>query len=60
MATNPKAVEAKNKGNAFFKDGRHAEAIKAYSEAIALEPNDHVGVSLLFILAQIAMLNLIF
>jgi len=40
-STNPKAVEAKNRGNTLFKEGRHNEAIQAYSEAIRLDPNDY-------------------
>jgi len=40
MANKAAAAEAKNKGNAAFKENRHQEAIKHYSEAIRLDPAD--------------------
>jgi cytochrome c-type biogenesis protein CcmH/NrfG len=42
MANKAKAQEAKNRGNAAFKENRHQEAVAAYSEAIKLDPSDHV------------------
>ena len=37
-----KAVEAKNRGNTFFAANKHAEAAAAFSQAIALDPTEHV------------------
>lgn len=37
-----KAVEVKNKGNQAFSAGKYKEAIEFYTEAIKLDPADHV------------------
>lgn len=37
-----RAQESKNLGNAAFKDGKHDEAIKHYTEAISVDPDQHV------------------
>jgi len=37
-----KAVEAKNRGNAFFSANKHADAVAAFSQAIDLDPTEHV------------------
>jgi stress-induced-phosphoprotein 1 len=36
------AIEAKNKGNQAFSSGKFEEAIAHFSEAIKLDPNNHV------------------
>jgi stress-induced-phosphoprotein 1 len=36
------ALEAKNKGNAAFSAGNYQDAVKHFSEAISLDPNNHV------------------
>lgn len=36
------AVEVKNKGNQAFTAGKYKEAIEFYSQAIKLDPSDHV------------------
>lgn len=40
-----KSNEAKDKGNAVFKDGKYAEAIEWYTEAIKRNPQNHVPYS---------------
>ena len=40
------AVEAKNKGNQAFTAGKYKEAIEFYSQAIKLDPTDHVRIQL--------------
>ena len=40
-----KGEEARERGNAFFKDQKFPEAVKEYSEAIARNPNDHKAYS---------------
>jgi len=37
-----KAVEAKNRGNTFFAANKHADAAIAFSQAIELDPTEHV------------------
>ena len=37
-----KSLEAKERGNEFFKEGKFPESIKEYSEAIKRNPDDHV------------------
>jgi predicted negative regulator of RcsB-dependent stress response len=37
-----KAVEAKNRGNTFFAANKHADAVAAFSQAIDLDPSEHV------------------
>ena len=36
------AKECKDKGNAFVKEKKYKEALECYSQAIALDPNDHI------------------
>lgn len=40
--SNPSAEQWKNNGNAAFQKGNNAEAIKCYSKAVELDPNNHV------------------
>ena len=40
-----KGEEARERGNAFFKDQKFPEAVKEYSEAIARNPDDHKAYS---------------
>ncbi|RHZ29804.1 hypothetical protein DYB31_002668 [Aphanomyces astaci] len=40
--TKTKAEAKKNEGNEFFKKGKFAEAIEKYSDAITLDPTNHV------------------
>ncbi|XP_015755225.1 PREDICTED: hsp70-Hsp90 organizing protein 3-like [Acropora digitifera] len=42
MADAVKAAELKNKGNSFLQTGDYAKAIECYTEAIALNPLEHV------------------
>eukprot|EP00933_Yihiella_yeosuensis_P019486 TRINITY_DN15780_c0_g2_i1.p1 TRINITY_DN15780_c0_g2~~TRINITY_DN15780_c0_g2_i1.p1 ORF type:complete len:330 (-),score=80.66 TRINITY_DN15780_c0_g2_i1:56-973(-) len=35
-----KADEFREKGNAFFREGKHSKAVRAYDEAIRADPND--------------------
>jgi len=40
--SNPAAEQWKNNGNAAFQKGNNAEAVKCYSKAIEIDPNNHV------------------